>query len=73
MPMPRPPPPSLDGGYNGHLVFVMTDTQYVVITTIPYDVPSHPGAQPIHRANATGGAQITKANHQYDALLDQVS
>jgi hypothetical protein len=65
-------PSLLGGGHNGHLALVMTDAEYLVISAVPYDEPIHPGAQPIHPANATA-AQITEANRQYDATLIQVA
>jgi hypothetical protein len=65
-------PSTLGGGHNGHLALVMTDAEYLVISAVNYDEPVHPGAQPVHQANATA-AQITEANRQYDATLLQVS
>jgi hypothetical protein len=50
----------------------MTDAEYLVISAVNYDETVHPGAQPVHQANATA-AQITEANRQYDATLLQVS
>jgi hypothetical protein len=65
-------PSMLGGGNNGRLALVMTDAEYLVISDVNYDEPIHPGAQPMYQANATA-AQITEANHQYDAALLQVS
>jgi len=65
-------PSTLGGGHNGHLALVMTNAEYHVISAVNYDEPVHPGAQPVHQANATA-AQITEANRQYDATLLQVS
>jgi hypothetical protein len=50
----------------------MTNAEYLIISAINYDESIHPGAQPIHQANATA-AQITEANRQYDATLIQVT
>jgi hypothetical protein len=66
------PSSTLGGGHNGHLALVMTDAEYLVISAVNYDKPVHPGAPPVHQANATA-AQITEANRQYDAMLIQVS
>jgi hypothetical protein len=55
-----------------YLALLMTDADYLALTTVQFNAPVHPGAQPVHQANATT-AQITEANHQYDTLLTQVS
>jgi hypothetical protein len=61
------------GGHNGHLALVMTNAEYRVISAVTYNKPVHPGAQPVHQANANA-AQITEANHLYDhTLLIQVA
>jgi hypothetical protein len=65
-------PSMLGGGHNHHLALIMTDAEYLVISAVNYDKPIHPGAQPVHQANATT-AQITEANRQYDAALLQVA
>jgi hypothetical protein len=65
-------PSMLGGGRNGHLALIMTNAEYLVISVINYNEPVHPGAQPVHQANATA-AQITEANRQYDAALLQVA
>jgi hypothetical protein len=56
------------GGANGHLATCVTAATYLARAGQPFDVPLHPGPQPVHTANATG-PQITAMNRQYDQDL----
>ena len=56
------------GGAHGHLGIVMPDAEYQALTGVAYVAPAHPGALPVHAANATGN-QITETNRQYDERL----
>jgi hypothetical protein len=46
-------PSMLGGGHNGHLALIMTASEYLIISAVTYNEPIHPGAQPVHQANAT--------------------
>jgi hypothetical protein len=56
------------GGANGHLAVVMPAADYLARTGVPFIIPIHPGAAPVHAAGATS-AQITETNRQYTADL----
>jgi hypothetical protein len=53
------------GGANGYLAVCMPTVAYVARAGEAFDVPDHPGPQPVHGPNATS-AQITASNRQYD-------
>jgi hypothetical protein len=56
------------GGANGHLAIVMSDADYVARAGVPFIIPIHPGAAPVHALGATA-PQITETNRQYAADL----
>jgi hypothetical protein len=56
------------GGNNGYLALCMTAASYLARAGQAFDIPNHPGAQPVHAAAATS-AQITAVNQQYDQDL----
>ena len=58
------------GGLNGHLGLVMPTAAYVIRAGVAFDVPDHPGLQPVHAAAATF-APITAAKRSYDQALDE--
>ena len=59
--------PSIRGnGTLGHLALVTSAANYLLLATVPFIAPVHPGIAPVHAANATG-AQITKVNRQFAA------
>jgi hypothetical protein len=65
-------PSRLGGGQNGHLAVLMTDGAYVAVSPVPYVIPVHPGALPVHAAGATA-PQMTETNRQYDNTVAQVA
>jgi hypothetical protein len=60
------------GGANGYLAACMTDAMYALRAGQAFDVPAHPGQQPVHAPNATS-AQITATNCLYDQDLHDFS
>ena len=58
------------GGQHGHLGLVMPNAEYQARFNAAWDLPAHPGAQPILPANPTAH-QINEANRQHRALLDE--
>ena len=59
--------PSIRGnGTLGHLALVTSAANYLLLATVPFIAPVHPGIAPVHAANATG-AQITEVNRQFSA------
>jgi hypothetical protein len=57
-------------GLFGHLVLTMQPARYAALTNaVPFVVPVHPGADPVHAAGATG-PQITETNRIYLAAVN---
>ena len=59
-------PSTRGNGTLGHFALVTPAANYLLIATVPFDAPVHPGNAPVHQLNATG-AQITEGNRQFTA------
>jgi len=65
--------PSLHGGgAHSHLGMVMSDADYLKLTTIAFTLPSHPGANPIYPSGATS-AQIQESIRAFNSILSKIS
>ena len=65
--------PSLcGGGAHGHLGTVMSDANYLKLTTIAFMLPNHPGANPNHPSGATS-AQIQESIWAFNSVLSEIS
>ena len=63
--------PSIRGsGQHGHLILTIDDATYTNIGGLAFDVPNHPGANPVHPAQSTATA-ITERNRQHLADLKE--
>jgi hypothetical protein len=56
------------GGANGYLATCMPANIYLTRAGVAFDIPVHPGPQPVHAVAATS-AQITATNRLYDQDL----
>ena len=59
-------PSTRGNGTLGHFALVTPAANYLLIATVPFVAPVHPGNAPVHQQNATG-AQITEVNRQFTA------
>jgi hypothetical protein len=64
----RSVPSPQGGGNNSHLALLMTDTMYLARAGVAFDVPSHPGAAPVH-ANGATAAQIAETIRLFNQKL----
>jgi hypothetical protein len=59
------------GGAYGHLTLCIPPAAYAILpNAVPFVAPHHPGANPVHPANATA-PQITEINRAYLADLEE--
>ena len=59
-------PSARGNGSLGHFSLVTSAANYLLVALVAFVAPLHPGAAPLHAANATG-AQITEVNRQFAA------
>ena len=54
---------NLGGGTHGHLRLIVTPTQYAILSTTPYDRPTHPGTLTIPVGTTRLAAEELERNH----------